>query len=112
MPPFARIVLANLSVGFALAAVFVALLLWFNIGGLGYLVSVVGGGWWMLVPLWIMFGGLFTCVQFIVAGMNDDDDDDDHPRGGRRDPRELQNDHVAIPVRSDDSRGPFWARRR
>ncbi|MEM9845311.1 MAG: hypothetical protein AAF965_10965 [Pseudomonadota bacterium] len=111
MPPIGRIVVTNVGVGFVLAAVFVALLLWFNIGGLGHLVSVVGGGWLMLLPLWVMFGGLFTCVQFIIAGLCDDDDDDDHPRGGRRDPENLRRDHAPIPVRSDESQGPFWSRR-
>lgn len=111
MPSLGRIILTNLGVGFGLAAVFVALLLVFDIGGLGHLVSVVGDGWLMLVPLWVMFGGLFTCVQVIVAGLTDDDDDDDHPRGGRRDPSEMQRDPAPIPVRSDEGRGPFWSRR-
>lgn len=111
MPSVGRVILANLSVGFFLAAAFIALLLWFNIGNLGYLVSAVGGGWLMLLPLWVMFGGLFTCVQLIVAGLCEDDDDDDHPGGGRRDERRMQQDHAVIPVRSDEDSGPFWSRK-
>ncbi|MEM6577821.1 MAG: hypothetical protein AAF678_04965 [Pseudomonadota bacterium] len=111
MPSIGRTILTNLGVGFLLATLFVGLLLWFNIGELGYLVTAVSGGWVMILPLWVMFGGLFACVQFVIAGLCDDDDDDDHPRGGRRDPRGLQRDHSVIPVRSDEGRGPFWSRR-
>ncbi|MEM6375922.1 MAG: hypothetical protein AAF686_06745 [Pseudomonadota bacterium] len=111
MPSVGRTLLTNLGVGLLLAALFVVLLLWFDIAGLAHLVGAVNGAWLMLIPLWLMFGGLFTCLQFIVAGLCDDDDDDDQPRGGRRDPRELQRDHLAIPVRSDEGRRPFWSRR-
>ncbi|MEM6482886.1 MAG: hypothetical protein AAF922_15535 [Pseudomonadota bacterium] len=111
MPSLWRIFMTNIGVGFALAAVFILLLLWFDIGKLGYLVSVVSGSWLMILPLWIMFGGLFTCVQFIVAGLCDDDDDDDEPRGGRRDKENLHHEYAVIPVRSDETRGPFWSRR-
>ncbi|MEM7076421.1 MAG: hypothetical protein AAGA28_17060 [Pseudomonadota bacterium] len=110
MPSSGRTVLINTAVGFALAAVFVALLLWFNIAGLAHRIAAVSKGWVMLLPLWAMFGGLFTCIQIVLAGLKDDDDDDDGPRGGHRD-RRLTRDPVAIHIRADQQRGDFWTRR-
>ena len=39
MPKLIRLYIINVAIGFALAAVFVAMLLWFNIGNLWHLVT-------------------------------------------------------------------------
>lgn len=110
MKPVLKVCIINMSIGYVLAGVFLALLLWFNIADLGRLIFAVQNGWVALIPLLIMFGGLFTCLQFVVAEISRTDDDDG-PRGGRRMSDALQQDHLAIPVRTDETRGDFWRKR-
>ena len=53
MPKLIRLYITNAIIGFVLAAVFVAMLLWFNIANLWHLVSHSDKGWLAVLILWI-----------------------------------------------------------
>lgn len=93
MPDLIRLYITHVAVGFAIAAVVVAGLLWFNVANLGHLVATSDVGWLAALLLWLFNGIVFAGVQFAIAimGMADDDDDDDEGGHFARDP-------VAIPV--------------
>ena len=111
MPKLIRLYIVNVLIGFALAAVFVGLLLWFNIANLWHLVSGSDKGWLAVVILWVSNGIIFAGVQFGIAVMRmKDDDDDDGPGGGLRQ-HVMRPDHATIPVRVDNAPGAFWQKR-
>lgn len=93
MPDLIRLYITHVAVGFAISAVVVAGLLWFNVANLGHLVATSDVGWLAALLLWLFNGIVFAGVQFAIAimGMADDDDDDDEGGHFARDP-------VAIPV--------------
>ncbi|WP_135501562.1 hypothetical protein [Roseovarius aestuariivivens] len=108
MPKLIRLYIVNVAIGFAIAAVFVGMLLWFDIANLWHLVSHSDKGWLAVLILWISNGIIFAGVQFGIAVMRlKDDDDDDHPGGGLRE-RVMQRDHATIPVRVDERHRDFW----
>ena len=84
MPKLVRLYLVNIAIGFGLAAVFVAMILWFNIGNLWHLVTHSDKGWLAVLILWVANGIVFAGVQFAIAVMRMKDDDDYEPRGGHR----------------------------
>lgn len=86
MPKLIRLYIVNVLIGFGIAAVFVGMLLYFNIANLWHLVSHSDKGLLALMVLWIANGIVFAGVQFAIAVMKLKDDDDDEPRGGRRRP--------------------------
>ncbi|MEI4195370.1 hypothetical protein [Roseovarius sp. E0-M6] len=104
MPKLIRLYIVNVSIGFVAAAVFVGMLLWFNVANLWHLVTHSDKGWLAVLILWLANGIVFAGVQFAIAvmAMKDDDDDDDD-QGGHGSPV-MQHDHVAIPVRADGDR--------
>lgn len=69
LPRVVRLYIGQVAVGFALAATFVALLLWLNIAGLGRLILGSGVGWLALLMLWIFNGIVFAGVQFGISIM-------------------------------------------
>ena len=80
-----QIYLRHCAVGFLAAAVFVAMLLFYDIARLGTLVAGSDIGWLAVFLLWFFHGTIFGGVQFAVSIMldaQDDKDDDDH-HGGR-----------------------------
>lgn len=95
MPDLIALYIRHCLIGFAAAAVFVALLFWFNIGNLWHLVTHSDSGLLATVLLFVFNGIVFSGVQFGIAvmSMGRDDDDDDRGSGGGR-----AQDHVAIPV--------------
>ncbi|MFY9239411.1 MAG: hypothetical protein WAO78_11185 [Roseovarius sp.] len=98
MPKLIRLYIIQCAIGFGLAAVFVGMLLWFNIANLGHLVFNSDKGWLALLVLWVSNGVVFGGVQFGIAIMRMKDDDDDEPRGGHR--RRVQpSQGKLIPVR-------------
>ena len=97
MPKLIRLYIINVAIGFGLAAVFVGMLLWFNIANLWHLVSHSDKGWLAVLILWIANGIVFAGVQFAIAVMRMKDDDDDEPRGGHRG-RVMRREPVRIPV--------------
>ena len=98
MPKLVRLYLVNIAIGFGLAAVFVAMILWFNIGNLWHLVTHSDKGWLAVLILWVANGIVFAGVQFAIAVMRMKDDDDDEPRGGHRG-RVRRHQPQPVPVR-------------
>lgn len=84
MPKLIRMYIVNVLIGFAIAAAFVAMLLYFNIANLWHLVTHSDIGWLAVLILWISNGVIFAGVQFGIAVMRMKDDDDDGPGGGLR----------------------------
>lgn len=84
-PNLIQLYLRHCAIGFVLAAVFVAMLLFYDIARLGTLVAGSDIGILAVLILWILHGTIFGAVQFAVSVMlnaQDDNDDDDH-HGGR-----------------------------
>ena len=110
MPKLIRLYITNVAIGFALAALFVALLLWFNIANLWHLVTHSDQGWLAVLILWIANGIVFAGVQFAIAVMRMKDDDDDEPRGGHRG-RVMQRQPEPVPVRAEWRRAGDFLRK-
>ncbi|MGH1355489.1 MAG: hypothetical protein ACRBBS_10465 [Thalassovita sp.] len=85
MPKLIRLYITHVLIGFAIAAAFVAMLLYFNVGNLWHLVTHSDQGILAVVILWFANGIVFAGVQFAIAVMRLKDDDDSNG-GGRRDP--------------------------
>lgn len=98
MPDLIRLYIRQVVIGFAISAVVVAGILWFDIAGLGRLIFNSDVGVMAAFLLWVFNGILFAGVQFAVAimGMADDDDDDDDGGHGARDMLTIP---VPVPVR-------------
>lgn len=84
MPKLIRMYIVNVLIGFAIAAAFVAMLLYFNVANLWHLVSSSDKGLLAVFILWFAHGIVFAGVQFAIAVMKMKDDDDDGPGGGLR----------------------------
>ncbi len=69
MPELIRLYIRNVLIGFAIAAGFVAMLLWFNVMNLWHLVSTSDVGVLAVVVLWFAHGIVFAGVQFSLAVM-------------------------------------------
>ncbi len=104
MPDLIRLYITQAAIGFAIAAVMVAGLLWLNVANLWTLVSNSDVGVLAVFLLWLFNGIVFGSVQFAIRimWMAEDEDDDDDDQGGHF-ARELQ--PVAVPLRGK-SAGP------
>ncbi|MEX0304762.1 MAG: hypothetical protein AB3N24_20275 [Leisingera sp.] len=69
MPELVKMYIRNVVIGFGIAGVFVAMLLWFNVMNLWSLVSTSGDGLLAVFLLWFMHGIVFAGVQFAWAVM-------------------------------------------
>ncbi len=84
MPKLVRLYIRHVIYGFVLSGVFVALLLWQNVGNLGHLVMGSDKGW---VAVWMLFignGVVFAGVQFAFVIMRMAEPEKRPPSGGRR----------------------------
>ena len=81
-PDLIRLYIKSCIIGFVLAAVFVGLLLGFDVMGLGGLVARSDVGLVAVLVLWVLNGIVFAGVQFAIAVMGLADDDDDDRDGG------------------------------
>ncbi len=74
MPALVRLYIVNVLIGFALSAVFTALLLWLDVAGLRHLAVAVKGGWIGIAMLFVSNGIVFAGVQFAIRimGMAED----------------------------------------
>jgi len=108
VPELIRLYIVNVIIGFAIAALFVALLLAFNVGNLGHLVSVSDKGVLAVILLWVAHGIVFAGVQFGIAVMGQKDDDDDDGPGGGLGQHVMRREHLPIRVRADEGKRPFW----
>ena len=84
MPQLVKFYIRHVVIGFAVAALFVAGLLWFNVANLRHLILTSDIGLMAVLALWVLNGIVFAGVQFAIAVMHmaKDDDDDDGPAGG------------------------------
>ncbi|NIZ63315.1 hypothetical protein DL239_20310 [Sedimentitalea sp. CY04] len=105
MPKLIQLYIRNVIIGFAIAAAFVAMLLWFNVMGLWHLVSTNSDGLLALFILWFMNGIVFAGVQFGWSVMALAEKDSG-PRGGSPVTREF----LAIPVPVEKPKGPMHRR--
>ncbi|MDX5381628.1 MAG: hypothetical protein LPJ92_01415 [Rhodobacterales bacterium] len=107
MPKLIRLYITQAAIGFGLAGVFVAMLLWFNIANLWHLVTHSDMGFLAVLVLWVSNGVVFGGVQFAISVMRMKDDDDDEPRGGHRRPIRVDTSRM-VPVRvaAKSGRGP------
>lgn len=83
MPQLIRLYVVNVAIGFALSAVFVALLLALDVAGLRRLVLGTQGGWLGGLMLWFFNGVVFAGVQFAIAVMRLGEDEEAPPAGPR-----------------------------
>lgn len=96
MPALVRMYIRHTLIGFVLAAVFVALLFWFDVAGLWHLVTHTEGGW-IAAGLLVMFNGIvFSGAQFGIAVMSMAQDEDGGGSGRRA---AAMPDAVPVPVR-------------
>lgn len=91
MPQLVQLYIRNALTGAAVAGVFVALLVGFDVAHLRHLVLESPVGWLALLMLYVFNALVFAGVQFGIAVMGMAEDD--RPRGGHPAP-EL----IAIPV--------------
>lgn len=99
-PDLIRLYIKSCLIGFGAAAVFVGMLLAFDVVGLWRLVTGSNAGLLAGFVMWVLNGIVFAGVQFGIAimGMADDDDDD---QGGTRSPVFLAE---PVPVRVGNDR--------
>ncbi|MDO5642373.1 MAG: hypothetical protein Q4G26_08335 [Paracoccus sp. (in: a-proteobacteria)] len=83
MPKLIRLYIINVAIGFALAVIFTALLIGFDIAGLRHLVFADRMGFVAVFMLVVFHTVLFAGVQFAIAVMNMAEDDHP-PRPGMR----------------------------
>ncbi len=81
MPKLIKLYIKNVLIGFAIAAGFVAMLLWFDVMHLWHLVSTSDAGVLAVVVLWFAHGIVFAGVQFAWAVMAMAEREDSGPRG-------------------------------
>jgi len=98
-PDLIKLYIKSCAIGFILAAVFVGLVMWFDVAGLGRLILGSDIGLMAVIVFWILNGIVFAGVQFAIAIMGMADDDDDDPRGGMM---MLQRLGEPIPIRVSD----------
>lgn len=102
MPDLVRLYIRQTAIGFAIAAAFVAMLLYFNVANLWHLVTHAPGGW-LAAFLLVMFNGIvFSGVQFGISVMRMAEKDEDGPGSHRFEPaRDEAPVPVPIPVPND-----------
>jgi hypothetical protein len=76
-PDLFRFYIRHCAVGFVLSAIFVGLILWFDVVGLRGLVMGSDVGYLAVFLLWFFNGTVFGSVQFAIVIMSQADDDDD-----------------------------------
>ncbi len=101
MPELVKLYIRHTAIGFAIAAAFVAMLLWFNVMNLWYLVTHSGSGLLAVFILWFMNGIVFAGVQFAWAVMSLAEKPDDR-RGGTPVVQEFT--PVAVPAAAKHGR--------
>lgn len=101
MPKLIKLYIRHVAIGFAVAAAFVAMLMWFNVMNLWNLVSTSDVGILALVVLWFAHGIVFAGVQFGWAVMALAEPSNGGS-GGKRQRVVLQ--PIPVPHRSGDPR--------
>ena len=99
MPDLLKLYLRQCAIGFGIAAVFVALLLVFNVANLWGLISGSNVGLLAAFMLWFFNGIVFAGVQFAYVIMSMAERKPSGPRGGNR--LRLQMAPVRVEKRRD-----------
>lgn len=94
MPRLITLYINNVLIGFAISAVFTALLLWQNVANLWHLVTHTTAGPLAVFLLWLFSGIVFAGVQFGIRIMTMAEEDAG-PKGGTR----VRTDMAPQPVR-------------
>lgn len=102
MPKLVRLYILQVISGFGLSAVFVALLLKFNVANLWHLVTHSDGGMVAVVMLWVFNGIVFAGVQFGISIMRMAEDDS--TGGGKRRPL-ITGEKAAVTVTAAKPKG-------
>ena len=89
LPPLVRLYMRQVAIGFALAAVFVGLLLGLDVARLRSLVMATQGGWMAVFLLFFFNGLVFAGVQFGISIMRMAAPEGGDDQGGRRAPEGL-----------------------
>ncbi len=95
MPKLVALYIRSVAIGFALSAVFLALLVWQDVGGLQRLIAGSGPGIIAAVMLFVSNGIIFSGVQFAIAVMKLAEPPEG-PKGGTRAPAVFRK---LVPVR-------------
>jgi hypothetical protein len=82
MPRLVRMMILHGAIGLGLGAAFTALILWFDVAGLGGLVARSADGWLAAFLLTVFSGITFGGVQIGIAVMSMAEIPDDDPFGG------------------------------
>ena len=82
LPRIVRLYILHCLVGFLLAAIFTGLILWFDVAGIGHLVTHVEGGWLAALVFFALNGIVFAGVQTGIVIMMMDYDDAPKPPSG------------------------------
>lgn len=98
MPKLIRLYITQVLAGFGLSAIFVGLLLYFNVANLWHLVTHTPGGMIAVVMLFMLNGIVFAGVQFGISIMRMAEDD--KPGGGKRDDLPVMPAQL-VPVRAE-----------
>ena len=96
MPKLISLYIRQVAIGFAIAALFVAAMLWFDVAGLRHLVLADKAGGLAVAMLWVSNGIVFAGVQFGIRVMMMAEDRPT-PRGGLRKGVDLSR---PVPVRA------------
>lgn len=96
MPELVRLYIRSVFIGFAISAVFVVLLIWQDVMGIGRLILASDVGWIAGLMLIFFNGIIFAAVQFGLRVMMMAEDDDG-PKGGMKLPV-LRHAPVPAPV--------------
>lgn len=103
MPELVKMYIRHVAIGFGIAAVFVGLLLWFNVVNLAELVATSDGGYLAVFLLWFFNGLVFAGVQFGIAVMNLAEKPE-KPSGGSKPRLPMADVFAPIPVKIDPPR--------
>ena len=100
MPRLVKLYIQQVAIGFAIAAIFTAGILYLNIGNLGALTARSADGPLAVFLLFLFNGIVFSGVQFGIAIMRLGADEE--PKGGSRSPVAADPDPVLVSVRIRD----------
>lgn len=102
MPRLVQLFLVSTAIGYALAAAFLGLVIWYDIANLGHLILEVDGGWFAGAIFVVLTGNVFAAVQVGISVMRnvgqDEPPDPSGHSGG------IGRQHATIPVKVDQNR--------
>lgn len=95
MPRLIRLYIIQTAIGFAISLVFTILVVVFDIGRLGYLMTHVDGGWLAAFLFFMLNGIVFAGVQFGISVMRMAEPEEGTPPRG---PGLLERSFATVPV--------------